>query len=142
MLSLLRSVLNKAAGMRQVSSPADRVLLEMSSTMYVKSDAAHSTTGSTCHTRLLDVIPSASSVQRLVIEQQAETDGSQLVLVQESFAADVGWFPQSRVVVQADQLAALKALLSGRAVSRILSQSTRVDACDAEPVVYAFPQAS
>lgn len=97
---------------------------------------------STNEPRVLDVIPTGNSTERMVIQQQFDAAGPQLVLVQESFAANVGWFPQSRVVIQADQLAAFKALFSGRAVSKLVQQHVAFDANDCEHAVFAFPQAS
>ncbi len=91
--------------------------------------------------RVLDVIPTGSATERLVVQQQQDEHGPQLVLVQESFAADVGWFPQSRVVLQADQLGPLKMLFSGRAILGILRQLPAADSADIEPAVFAFPQA-
>jgi hypothetical protein len=66
---------------------------------------------------ILNVFPSSDPQHRLVIAiEQIGTSGSMLVLRQETHAEDVGWFVQSRVTVEPDQVAGLKmALSSGNA---------------------------
>ncbi len=96
----------------------------------------------TTQPRILDVIPTGDSTERLVVQQHADPTGASLVLVQESFATDVGWFPQSRVVIQADQLAAFKALFSSRAVAKLVRDQVAIEAKECEVAVFAFPQAS
>lgn len=64
---------------------------------------------------ILNVFPSTDDLNRLVVAVQQE-DGdtsSRLVLRQETFAEDVGWFVQSCVAIEPEQVAGLKMALSG-----------------------------
>ena len=64
--------------------------------------------------RTLDVFPALSDDQRLVIAtRRCEQSGQQFVLRQETFSSDVGWFVQSRIVIEPEQLSGLKAALTG-----------------------------
>ena len=64
--------------------------------------------------RILDVFPSSSDDQRLVIAMRdCELVGPQYVLRQESFSSDVGWFVQSRIAIEPEQMSGLKAALTG-----------------------------
>ena len=63
---------------------------------------------------ILNVFPSTDDLHRLVVAVQQE-DGdaaSRLVLRQETFAEDVGWFVQSCVAIEPEQVAGLKMALS------------------------------
>lgn len=72
------------------------------------------------HETILNVFPSNDPLERLVIAlEQPEGDASRIVLRQESFSDDVGWFVQSRVVVEAEQIAGLKMTLTGSAMRPI-----------------------
>ena len=64
---------------------------------------------------ILNVFPSNDQDQRLVIamETQEGAEG-RLVLRQESFSDDVGWFVQSRIAVEAEQIPGLKMSLTGQ----------------------------
>jgi len=69
---------------------------------------------------ILNVFPSQDEFQRLVIAVEQEADeGSRLVLRQESFSDDVGWFIQSRVTVEPEQIAGLKMSLTGSGLRKI-----------------------
>ena len=64
---------------------------------------------------ILNVFPSTDDLNRLVVAVQQE-DGdpsSRLVLRQETFAEGVGWFVQSCVAIEPEQVAGLKMALSG-----------------------------
>lgn len=64
---------------------------------------------------ILNVFPSTDDLHRLVVAVQQD-DGdpsSRLVLRQETFAEDVGWFVQSCVAIEPEQVAGLKMALSG-----------------------------
>ncbi|OYP38923.1 hypothetical protein [Rhodopirellula sp. MGV] len=64
-------------------------------------------------TRILNVFPGQSEGTRLVLASECEPDGqSVLVLRQENFSPHVGWFVQSRVVMENDQATALKMTLT------------------------------
>lgn len=60
--------------------------------------------------RILDVFPAADERQRLVIAACAD---DRLELRQESFSSNVGWFVQSRITIEPQQLAGLKAAMTG-----------------------------
>ena len=64
--------------------------------------------------RILDVFPAATDGHRLAIAViQATGQSDRFVLRQETFSSDVGWFVQSRVTIEPEQLAGLKATLTG-----------------------------
>ena len=55
---------------------------------------------------ILNIIPGVDDEHRLVIALEQDADAkSTLVLRQETHSDDVGWFLQSRVVVESDQVA-------------------------------------
>jgi len=63
--------------------------------------------------RILDVFPSATDGNRLVIAvDSSSSEGDRFVLRQETFSGDVGWFVQSRVLIEPDQMAGLKAAMT------------------------------
>jgi hypothetical protein len=63
--------------------------------------------------RILDVFPAADEFHRLVLATAQSGAGEDLYFLrQETFAGDVGWFVQSRVSIEACQLAGLKAALT------------------------------
>ncbi|MEM9646283.1 MAG: hypothetical protein AAF989_14930 [Planctomycetota bacterium] len=84
---------------------------------------------------ILDVFPGTSDENRLVIatEQTGDEPGT-VVLRQESFSEDVGWFVQNRVVIETCQVQGLKMALSGgsRAVCSELG-CQQADACNVRP---------
>ena len=64
---------------------------------------------------VLNVLPADSDDSRIVVAMEQDESGKrQMVLRQESLSRDVGWFVQSRVVVQANQVNALKASFSSQ----------------------------
>ena len=64
--------------------------------------------------RILDVFPATTDGHRLVIAVFQESgQRDRFVLRQETFSGDVGWFVQSRVTIEPEQLAGLKAALTG-----------------------------
>lgn len=103
----------------------------------------------TSRTEILDVLPSDHPHQRLMVIRESGENGDQLVLQQESFAHDVGWFTQSRVCVTQDQLCGLKVLLTGRAsalaapkpYNRNNYQSVACEEASADECILSFPQA-
>ena len=63
--------------------------------------------------RILDVFPAADENHRLVIAVAEISEGeSRYVLRQETFSSDVGWFVQSRISIEPEQMAGLKAALT------------------------------
>jgi hypothetical protein len=63
--------------------------------------------------RILDVFPAATDGNRLVIAIQTRSgERDRFVLRQETFSSDVGWFVQSRVSIEPEQMAGLKAALT------------------------------
>lgn len=64
---------------------------------------------------ILNVFPSSDQDRRLVIAMESEQGAEgRLVLRQESFSEDVGWFVQSRIAVEPEQIPGLKMSLSGQ----------------------------
>ena len=69
---------------------------------------------------ILNVFPSRDEAHRLVVAVEQETgSSSRLVLRQETFSDDVGWFVQSRVAIEPEQISGLKMSLSGQSTRRI-----------------------
>jgi hypothetical protein len=63
---------------------------------------------------IVNVLPGAEEERRLILAvEQIGTAGSALVLRQESYSEDVGWFVQSRIVVEPGQVAGLRTALTG-----------------------------
>lgn len=63
---------------------------------------------------VLNVFPSDDDRNRLVVavRQDEDRSASQLVLRQETFAEDVGWYEQSCVAIEPNQVAMLKMALT------------------------------
>lgn len=89
---------------------------------------------------VMNVFPSDDQDSRLVIAiEQPEDGASRLVLRQETRAARVGWFVQSRVVVMPEQVAGLKMALSGgqtRSMQSPRQEKTRT------PAILSFTEAA
>ncbi len=63
--------------------------------------------------RVLDLFPGAEEHNRLVLARVDDAQGvHRYLLRQESFSSDVGWFVQSRIAIEPEQLAGLKAALT------------------------------
>jgi hypothetical protein len=66
---------------------------------------------------ILNVFPSESAKARLVLARETSDQGADLlVLRQESLSPHVGWFVQSRIAIEPDQVAALKMTLTSSLV--------------------------
>lgn len=66
---------------------------------------------------ILNVFPSDSGENRLVLARETDESGAtQLVLRQESRSPHVGWFIQSRIAIEPNQIAALKMTLTSNLV--------------------------
>jgi hypothetical protein len=96
--------------------------------------------------KVLDVFPADCPGQRLVVLQETIAGHSQIILQQESHSTNVGWFTQSRVAVNSNQLCGLKTLLSGRSLD--LSNRQRANRRSHQEMIetdvdtiLAFPQA-
>ena len=63
---------------------------------------------------VINVFPSEDDQNRLVIAVEQHHQSSQLVLRQESYSSDVGWFVQSRIDVQPEQVDGLRMALSSK----------------------------
>ena len=71
-------------------------------------------------TTILNVFPGDSDENRLVLARETNQTGeTQLVLRQESRSPHVGWFVQSRIVMDPNQVVALKMTLT----SNLLKES-------------------
>ncbi len=76
---------------------------------------------------ILNVFPSSDECHRLVVAVEQEDDSSsRLVLRQETYSDDVGWFVQSRVAIEPEQIPGLKMSLSGPTMKRIQPPARRV----------------
>lgn len=68
-------------------------------------------------TSILNVFPGQSGNDRLVLAREVNDDNEpQLVLRQETRSPHVGWFVQSRIVIEPTQVAALKMTLTSNLV--------------------------
>lgn len=88
---------------------------------------------------ILNVFPSTDDLHRLVVAVQQE-DGdpsSRLVLRQETFAEDVGWFVQSRVAIEPEQVAGLKMALSGPQTQRT-QERRKESSLSSVPAILSF----
>ena len=66
---------------------------------------------------VLNTFPSQDGSSRLVLASETDEVGNtQLVLRQETLSDHVGWFVQSRIRIEPDQVAALKMTLTSRLV--------------------------
>lgn len=75
---------------------------------------------------ILNVFPSDDETKRLVIAcEQSESERGRLVLRQESFAEDVGWFVQSRIQIEPEQIPGLKMSLSTQNLKRVRPPASR-----------------
>ena len=76
---------------------------------------------------ILNVFPAADELQRLVIAVQQDEGcvSSRLVLRQETYSDDVGWFVQSWVAIEPEQVAGLKMALSSQSPGRLSSKRAR-----------------
>ena len=84
---------------------------------------------------ILNVFPSGSYDQRLVLAQETLEDGtSQLVLLQECQSDHVGLFTQSRILIEPGQVAALKMTLT----SNLTANRYPVEE---SPAILSFPGA-
>lgn len=84
---------------------------------------------------ILNVFPGESGVERLVLARELGDNGAaQLVLRQESRSPHVGWFVQSRIAIEPNQVAALKMTLT----SNLVKESSP---CEEAPSVLSFRNA-
>lgn len=98
---------------------------------------------------ILDVLPGSHDRLRLVIAVEKTLCGlEQLILRRETYEPQVGWFCQSQIAVEPDQLASLKLLLSTQRVQQAVkpkgsaySPLSGLSGSE-EPVIYRFPVAS
>ncbi len=68
---------------------------------------------------IINVLPGASAQQRLVLAQASTICGLEhMILRQETYSPDVGWFVQNQVAIEPGQVAALKMTLSPAMVNR------------------------
>lgn len=98
-------------------------------------------TASVRHETIVNVFPGMDDAQRLVIAVEQESDGeSRLVLRQESYSEAVGWFVQSRVAIEPNQVAGLKMSLGGTNNARRISPP-KPELPDS-PAILRFPAAA
>tara|TARA_R110002049_G_scaffold285698_3_gene466899 strand:+ start:55284 stop:55607 length:324 start_codon:yes stop_codon:yes gene_type:complete len=95
---------------------------------------------------ILNVFPGANEQHRLVLAQATTICGLEhLVLRQETHSSDVGWFVQSCVAIEPDQVAALKMTLSPNslACNHSASVTPSMQRCrTASPKVLQFAEAA
>ena len=76
---------------------------------------------------ILNVFPTRDDRHRLVVAiEQEDGSSSHLVLRQETFSDDIGWFVQSRINVEPEQIAGLKMSLSGQTIRRVEAPAREV----------------
>ncbi|MCA9137060.1 MAG: hypothetical protein KDB00_09885 [Planctomycetales bacterium] len=86
-------------------------------------------------TTILNVFPGQSNDDRLVLAQETADDQvTHLVLRQETRSPHVGWFVQSRIVIEPGQVAALKMTLTSNLVPDCV-------ACEEPPAILSFRSA-
>ncbi|MEZ6087845.1 MAG: hypothetical protein R3C05_07450 [Pirellulaceae bacterium] len=69
---------------------------------------------------ILNVVPSQDENHRLVIAiLKCDRSADRLVLRQETFSSDIGWFTQSTLPIEPEQLAGLTMTLTGGAVRNV-----------------------
>ncbi|MEM8668576.1 MAG: hypothetical protein AAGG48_13740 [Planctomycetota bacterium] len=95
---------------------------------------------------VLNVFPGQDENQRLVIAiEQEPGQESRLVLRQESYSEAIGWFIQSRVAIEPNQVAGLRLALGGStlgASSTRQGQSPAQEAATTEPAILSFSAAA
>ncbi|QDS87977.1 hypothetical protein EC9_21620 [Rosistilla ulvae] len=89
---------------------------------------------------LLNVFPTDDERHRLVVAiQRCDGDADRLVLRQETFSQDVGWFTQSCIAIEPEQLPGLKMALTSN-TARKLQRPCRSGG--ASPAVLSFSEAA
>ncbi len=79
------------------------------------------------HETILNVFPASDDQHRLVIAIEQRTDGDRvLVLRQETYSPDVGWFVQSCVAIEPEQLPGLKMALTSGVTRKLQSPAREV----------------
>ena len=76
---------------------------------------------------ILTTLPSSSDDQRTIVVYCHDADGSQLELRQQSWGAGVGWFTQSTVRLDPEQVAGLRAALGTSSANRVPAYLTSRD---------------
>ena len=76
---------------------------------------------------ILNIFPGADDSHRLVVVIEQVGDGpSGLVLRQETFAPDVGWFVQSQLPIEPCQVTGLKMALASRSAKPVSKRPTPI----------------
>lgn len=89
---------------------------------------------------LLNVFPTDDDCRRLVVAiQRCDAGADRLVLRQETFSQDVGWFAQSCIAIEPEQLPGLKMALTSN-TARKLQRPSR--AHGGSPAVLSFSEAA
>lgn len=68
---------------------------------------------------ILSTLPSTRDDQRAIVVLRQSESGSQIELRQQSWGAGVGWFTQSTVRLDPEQVAGLRAALGTTAANRV-----------------------
>ena len=86
---------------------------------------------------VLNVFPTHDERHRLVVAVEQQEDAtSRLVLRQETFSDDVGWFVQSRIAVEPEQLQGLRSSLGAQFAPRTLPATRTAES--REPAILQF----
>ncbi len=89
------------------------------------------------HETLLNVIPTDDQLRRLVVAiEHSNERADRLVLRQETYSDDVGWFAQSCIAIEPEQLPGLKMELTS---SRMRKLQTPDRAVKHGPSILSFP---
>jgi len=88
---------------------------------------------------VLTSIPASETERLLVVLVQSTQTGSRMELRQQSFSAGLGWFTQSTVQLEPNQVAALRNALGSSTADRRLPRSfAKMPSCSWQPrVVHA-----
>ena len=86
---------------------------------------------------ILNVVPGNDESSRLVVALERFAGESRVVLRQESYSDDVGWFVQSRVDMDPDQVQGLRMAL-GRGPARAMTGMRPRGVRPSDPVILRF----
>ncbi len=91
--------------------------------------------------KILEVFPSDAADRRIAVVEMRRGDEIVLSLQQQTFSSDIGWFAQSCIELEAQQLPSMKLFFTGCNVSsrqRMNRSATRSLANSSfEPIVFA-----
>lgn len=85
----------------------------------------------------LAVVPSSDDQHRIVVQLRHGFSGSSVELLQQSWGEGVGWFTQSKVQLEPEQLTAVRAALGSQSSSAAMRRCTPAATASSMRVVHA-----